>query len=276
MPLAESACYGGSRARFFQSGVAWRLSPMFMSVVDTVPGVSVYPELAGSRVLVTGVTAEAGVDVARAFASHRTYLVVHSCDPSPAMTEVGSLLAESATNLQLFNGPIDDRDRARRFAQTASQVHGGIDAAINLISISSEEVAALNSEADVENFISDKLNSQLEITRVIANRMRLAWIEGSILNVVLMPEAATQREATVGGLVHAALAAMTRGEAQTWAEHAIRINAIGPRGTKPAGAALSSEPEVASLAIYLASKKGRQLSGQMFDAAHLCGRRSRD
>ncbi len=247
---------------------------MFMSVVDTVPGVSVYPELAGGRVLITGVSCAAGVDVARAFASHRTHLVMHTSDPSPAMTEVAALLAESATNLQVFSAPLDNRDAARRFAQAASQIHGGLDAVVNLISIDPNEIAVLETESDVENFISDKLSVQLELTRVVANRMRTTWTEGSILNAVLMPEPATQREAAVGGLIHAALAAMTRGEAQTWAEHAVRINAIGPRGTSPAGAALASEPEIASLVMYLASKKGRQLSGQMFDATHVCGRAS--
>jgi 3-oxoacyl-[acyl-carrier protein] reductase len=245
---------------------------MFMSVVDSVPGVSVYPELAGGRVLITGISSDAGVDVARAFASHRTYLIMQTADTSPAMTEVAALLTESATNLQLFNEPLDTRDAARRFAQTAAQIHGGIDTVVNLISISPEDISGLSTEADVETFISDKFSAQLELTRVIANRMRTTWTEGSILNAVLMPEPATQREVAVGGLIHAALAAMTRGEAQAWAEHAIRINAIGPRGTAPAGAALSSEPEVASLALYLASKKGRTLSGQMFDAAHICRR----
>lgn len=245
---------------------------MFMSVVDSVPGVSVYPELAGGRVLMTGLSSDAGVDVARAFASHRTHLIVQTTDPSPAMTEVAALLAENATNLQVFHEPLASRDAGRRFAQSASQLHGGLDAVVNLITVTPAEIAGLSSEASVETFISDKLGPALELTRVVANRMRTTWTSGSVLNVVLMPEPATQREAAVGGLIHAALAAMTRGEAETWAEHAIRINAIGPRGTAPAGAALSSEPEIASLALYLASKKGRQLSGQMFDAAHLCRR----
>lgn len=244
---------------------------MFMSVVDTVPGVSVYPELAGYRVLITGVTPTGGVDVARAFAGHRTYLMVHTSDTSPVMTELGAFLAESATSLQLFDEPIATRDDACRFAQAAAQLHGGVDTVINLITVTPSDIALLHTEADVETFISNTLTAQLEITRVIANRMRMTWIEGSILNVVLMPEPATQREVAIGGLLHAALAAMTRGEAQAWAEHSIRINGIGPRGTAPSGAALESEPEIASLALYLASKKGRQLSGQMFDATHTCG-----
>lgn len=245
---------------------------MFMSVVDHVPGVSVYPELAGGRILMTGVSCVAGVDVARAFAGHRTQLIVHTADTSPAMTEVAALLAESASSLQVFNQPLDSRDAACRFAQSASQIHGGLDAVVNLITIDPADIALLATEDEVEAYISAKLGAQLELTRVVANRMRTTWTEGSILNIVLMPEPATQREVAVGGLLHAALAAMTRGEAETWAEHAIRINGIGPRGTAPAGAALASEPEVASLALYLASKKGRQLSGQMFDAAHKCGR----
>jgi NAD(P)-dependent dehydrogenase (short-subunit alcohol dehydrogenase family) len=83
-----------------------------------------------------------------------------------------------------------------------------------------------------------------------------------------MDEATTAAEKLIAGIVRTALATMTRGEAETWAEHAIRINAIGPRsGDSDAegGASLRNEPEVASLALYLAGRTGRQLTGHIFD-----------
>jgi 3-oxoacyl-[acyl-carrier protein] reductase len=69
---------------------------------------------------------------------------------------------------------------------------------------------------------------------------------------------------------------MTRAEAQQWAERGIRINAVGPRGLLPdepsGGACLASEPDLAALALYLASRRGRQLSGHVFDAAGVARR----
>jgi 3-oxoacyl-[acyl-carrier protein] reductase len=71
-----------------------------------------------------------------------------------------------------------------------------------------------------------------------------------------------------------ALAAITRGEAAAWAPHGIRVNAIGPRATTPdAGAYLTSEPDIAALALYLASKRSRTLTGHIFDAAGVAARR---
>ncbi len=49
----------------------------------------------------------------------------------------------------------------------------------------------------------------------------------------------------------------------------MRINAVAPRvatGAASAGACLTSEPDIAALALHLASKKGRNLSGHVFDA----------
>jgi 3-oxoacyl-[acyl-carrier protein] reductase len=59
---------------------------------------------------------------------------------------------------------------------------------------------------------------------------------------------------------------MTAKEARAWASQGIRVNAVGPCVLGSAGAALSNEPDVATLALHLASRKGRSLSGHVFDA----------
>ncbi len=241
---------------------------MFMSVIASVPGVPVHPELAGARILITGVTAAFGVDIARSVADHKAELVMQMPEQSPELTEVIALLAETATSLKVFNEPVTTRDAARRLVQSACQDHNGIDAAINLIQISNDELAGLASESEIEDLIASKLSTALEMTRVVANRMSVTWTHGSVLNIVIMDEAETAAQGAVAGIVRTALAAMTRGEAETWAEHAIRINAIGPRSSDDGvegGASLRNEPEVASLALYLAGRTGRQLSGHLFD-----------
>jgi 3-oxoacyl-[acyl-carrier protein] reductase len=240
---------------------------MFMSVVAPVPGVSVHPELAGIRVLLTGLDRETGVDVARAFADHKVRLVLQSADSSPAVTELVSVLALTAAEIRFFNEPIGTDPV--RFAQTAVQAFGGLDAVVNLISFTADEIAGLAGLSSVEDLVADKLATAVHITRVAANRMSLTWTEGSILNAVLMPAPTTAREAALAGYVRTTLAAVTKGEAQAVAERAVRVNAIGPRsllGEERAGAHLSTGPEIASLALHLASRKGRQLSGHMFDA----------
>ena len=50
------------------------------------PESDVLRDIAGSRVLITGLSASTGVDLARAFADLKTRLVVHTTDLSPEVT----------------------------------------------------------------------------------------------------------------------------------------------------------------------------------------------
>ena len=112
------------------------------------------------------------------------------------------------------------------------------------------------------------------LTRVAANRMRLTMTEGLLLNVILMPEVMTAAERAVAGIARAAIAALTRGEAQAWAGEALRINAIAPPGIVDVGggACLDNEADIAALALHLASKRGKRLSGLVFDASGVANR----
>ena len=56
---------------------------MYMGVINTSPESEILRELAGSRVLITGLTADQGVDLARAFADIKTRLIVHTADLAP-------------------------------------------------------------------------------------------------------------------------------------------------------------------------------------------------
>jgi 3-oxoacyl-[acyl-carrier protein] reductase len=126
----------------------------------------------------------------------------------------------------------------------------------------------------VEDLLAQKLELPLIIARVAANRMKLLLTEGLLLNVVTVPVPRNSAEAALCGVVRAALAAMTRGEAERLSATGIRVNAIGPRTDTPeSGACLATEPDIAALALYLASKHGRTLTGHIFDAAGVAARR---
>ena len=247
---------------------------MLMTVIGRDLNASVYGELAGVRVLITGLSPDCGVDVARAFADHRGRLVVQTATDAPENDVLATLLAETASDVTVFTEACAGQDAAVRFAQAAAQAYGGLDVVVNLISITADDLKGRASIADVEDLVSQKLTLPLLVTRVIANRMRTMLNEGLILNVMTMPAPRTAGEAALAGVARTALAAITRGEAANWAAHGIRINAIGPRTTAPdAGACLTSEPDIAALALYLASKRSRTLTGHIFDAAGVAARR---
>jgi 3-oxoacyl-[acyl-carrier protein] reductase len=244
---------------------------MFMGRVGASPENEIVRELHGARVLLTGLSASSGVDVARAFADIKARLVVHTTDLSPEVTALIALLSQSASEIKLYTDPILDADAAVRFAQTAAQAYGGLDAVINLATITSADMAGITSERSVENLISKTLTPLAHLTGVTANRMRVVLSEGLILNVLTMPTLRDGREAAIASYARTALAAMTKSEAHSWAGQGIRINAVGPRlvsgGTErdAEGVCITNEPDIAALAIYLASRRGKPLSGHIFD-----------
>lgn len=238
---------------------------MLMSVIEPELAFSVYGELAGARVLVTGLSTDGGVDVARAFADHKARLIVHTAELSPELVELTAHLSQQACEVKLYDEVIDSHDAAIRLAQKAATAYGGFDVVVNLIS--AELPSDLDGDYDeIADFVSRTLLPATLVTRVAANRMRLTHTDGCILNVVSMAPPRNSRERAIAGILRASLAELTRRVAQEWADAGVRINAIGPRGADGCGHCLASEPEIASLALYLASRKGRTLSGQVFDA----------
>jgi 3-oxoacyl-[acyl-carrier protein] reductase len=233
-----------------------------------------YGELAGVRVLITGLSPSCGVDVARAFAEHRGRLLVHTGSLSQEIDVVGTLLAQTAAEVQLFNGAYSDAKSATRFAQSVAQAFGGLDVVINLVPLSAEDLSDKSSYEEIEDLLAQKLELPLTISRVAANRMKLLLTEGLLLNVVTAPVPRTSAQAAMCGIVRTALADLTRGEAGRISGNGIRVNAIGPRTDVPeTGATIAAEPDIAALALYLASKHGRTLTGHIFDAAGVASKR---
>lgn len=241
---------------------------MYMSVITHAPGVPVYAELAGARVLLTGVSPTSGVDLARGFADHKCRLVLQTASDAPEMTALAALMAETASDMQVFTQQLDGNE-AVRFAQGPAQRFGGLDVAINLVTVDAARIAGRTTLEAIEDLVSELLLPATLMTRIIANRMRLTMTEGLILNVVTMAPAQNDAEVAFAGILRTALATITRREAESWADKTIRINAIGPRGLLEAaqgGACLTTGTDIAALALYLASRKGRQLTGHVFDA----------
>jgi NAD(P)-dependent dehydrogenase (short-subunit alcohol dehydrogenase family) len=242
---------------------------MLMSVISRECYAVPLPELSGARVLLTGLTSASGFDIARAFADHGAHLILQSPEQSPEMTELVAVLAESTSEIRLFNTPLESDGDAARLMQAAIEASGGIDAVVNLAPIALSDIEALETPEDVEGLISEALRLPLRVTEIAANRMRLVWTEGSILNVVRVPGGIGGRAMMLADVLRAELAELTRGLARQWAAHGIRVNAIAPPSSVAAmaGEVQASDADLAAVALALASRKGHGASGHMLDAA---------
>jgi NAD(P)-dependent dehydrogenase (short-subunit alcohol dehydrogenase family) len=242
-------------------------SSMLMSVIEEAQSAPAYPDLAEQRILITGITSECGIDIARAFADHKTRLVLQFAEASANMETIAEIAAPTALETLAF-GPVGaDTDSLVCFARRAVKVFGGLDAVINLVPLAPNEFAGALSMRAIDGLVADRLRGACIFSTVAANRMSVTLTEGLILNVAVLAERARGKSQALASLIKAAVAAMTRLQAEEWASKAIRINAIVPQ-TLPAGPepVLRSEPDMATLALYLASSRGKGLSGLLFEA----------
>ena len=245
---------------------------MLMSVAEITASTEVYSELEGARVLITGLSPTCGVDVARAFAEHHCRLILQIPEPCPETDALLQIVSENAFDVCAHHDPIEDAENATRFTQKAAQIYGGIDTVINFIQISRYDLNSTATLEQIEGLLSSRLQAAIRATRVAANRMALTWTNGSILNVMRLPTPKSMSETALAGIARAGLAAMTKSEARRWAEQGVRINAIAPQtslGARDAFAmddCLCSEPEVAKMALYLASQRGAELTGHVLDS----------
>jgi NAD(P)-dependent dehydrogenase (short-subunit alcohol dehydrogenase family) len=240
---------------------------MLMSAIEGARSAPCYPELAGKRILITGLSSTCGVDIARAFAEHKTRLILQFDEMSERMQTIAEIVAPLALEIKAF-GPVDrTTDEVVRFARTAAQAFNGLDAVINLIPLGVTRLDQAADTADVERIVAARLLLPCVLSKVAANRMAVSWNGGIILNVATLPPTAQGASRAFATVTKAALAAMTRGQAEEWADKAIRFNAIAPPALEMPGAEASTgEPDMAALALYLASGRNKTLSGQVFEA----------
>ena len=238
---------------------------MLISEIDGLDFAPEYPELLGKRILITGLSGALGIELARAFSEARTRLVLQTSSEGPEAVAFGEIAAEHAMDTRLFTGPFPNAPAIPEFARAAILSFGGIDAVINVVEVT--EPPANAGEAEIERHVTDLLALPCLVTKVAANRMRTTLNQGAILNIITVPRGASPRAHQLGAIARSALAGLTRTEAQAAADAGIRINAIAPSASFAARSSqVTSEPDVATLALHLACARGHQLSGLVFEA----------
>jgi len=239
---------------------------MLMSVIEGAYEAPAYPELAGKRVLITGVSSSSGVDVARAFAEHKARLILQFAEESEAMQGVAEMVAPHALDVEVY-GPIDnDSDGIVQFSRAVAQSFGRLDAVINLVPLDADRLDPAAGASTVERMVAQQLLLPCLLSKIAANRMSLCYADGLILNVATLAAHRPGAAHAFATVARSALAAMTRSQAQEWAARGIRFNAIAPSVQLPFQASPWGEPDIAALALYLASGQGKELSGHVFEA----------
>lgn len=224
-----------------------------------------YPEIAGQRVLVTGITGSRGIDLVRAFAEHGARLVLQIAEADEATQGLLEMIAPMTLDVEAHAGRFEDNAAFVKFARRAVAHYGGIDTVINLIPLEPGAASGASLQS-IEQRISDLFAGPLLLSRVAANRMRLTATPGLVLNVACPSRDAGAADRTFASIAKATLAAMTRAEARDWAHDGIRFNAIAPVQSLGGLPRLSSEADMAALALYLAAGRGAALAGQVFEA----------
>jgi 3-oxoacyl-[acyl-carrier protein] reductase len=240
---------------------------MLMSAIEGALSVPAYPELVGKRVLITGVTRRAGVDIARAFAERRARVILQFSEASAAMQAAAEVVAPEALEMRVY-GPVAEGAATVRFAKSAVQAFGGLDTVINMVPLESAALDPAATLEDVDRLIAAQLELPLLLSRIAANRMSVTWTQGLILNVATLAGRASGARRAFATLAKSTLVDLTRRQAEEWAGRGIRFNAVAPQtALAEPGPRLTGEADVASLTLYLASKQGKTLSGCVFEAA---------
>jgi NAD(P)-dependent dehydrogenase (short-subunit alcohol dehydrogenase family) len=240
---------------------------MLMSVIEGALSAPTYPEIAGKRVLITGITASRGVDIVRAFADHKARLVLQFAETGEKTEAICEVVAPAALDIKAYPPIGSETDAVTAFAKKAVQAFGGLDAVINLVPLDAVPFVPLATVSGIEQIIGERLAVPYLLSTIAANRMSLMLTEGLVLNVATLPAGARGAAHGFAAVLKASLTGMTRAQAKEWSPRGICFNAIAPQVAFPASEpALDGEPEVAATALYLASGRGRSLSGLVFEA----------
>jgi len=240
---------------------------MLMSIIEGAQSVPAYPELAGKRVLIAGLTSACGVDIVRAFAEHKARLVLQLDETSESTQAIAEIAAPHALDIKAFGPVAADPEGVARFARNAVQAFGGLDVVVNLVPLAVPRLQPSATTSDIERIVAARLLVPCLLSRIAANRMALVMTAGLILNVAALAPPIEGPARAFASVVKAAMTGMTRAQAEEWAGKAIRFNAIAPQTAEaPAQPGLAGEAQVAALALYLASGRGKALSGHVFEA----------
>jgi NAD(P)-dependent dehydrogenase (short-subunit alcohol dehydrogenase family) len=251
-----------------------------------------YRELAGRRVLITGVAPGIGASLARAFAAQGARLILQF---EARTVDIGGLadeIAGSAAELRVFPCNLQtaqfagdimraDRGAVERLVSIASAAYGGLDLVVNHSNLAAGGTGRPGDTAhDAEDVVNALLTLPCLVTEQAAAVMSRQADAGVITNISTFA-AVTPRDYALHALLTTSLAAMTAGMARTWELSGPRVHALAPLSyalddrdplagfdSLASDAGPADHDEIARTALFLASRRADVLNGQLASITH--------
>lgn len=247
--------------------------------------------LAGRRALVTGASRGIGAAIASALAEAGADVALSGRDEE-ALRAAAAEASASATRVEQIVGDLTEAGACRRVVRSTIEAFGGIDILVNAAGGTARGPALDVTEDDWDRVQSMNLRSTFFVSQEAARAMIEQETGGSIVNVASLNSVVGNAWAASYAASKGGVGQLTRSLALEWADHGVRVNAIGPGMiatdmTRPLlddesrhSALLSHIPmrrfgepsELGGIAVFLASPSSSYMTGQIVfvDGGYLC------
>jgi len=238
---------------------------------------TVYDDLKGKNVLITGGASGIGLAVAKAFAANDATIII--VDRNGEKLESAGAEIQGTVHGLAFD--LSEVDRLSELLADAKASAGDIDVLVNCAGVNLKKPAVAVSNQEYDDVIKINQTAVFALTREVGKVMTSRH-EGSVIMISSMASQYGIPEVVAYTASKSAIEGMTRALAVEWSPLGVRVNCIAPGFivTPMSSRALDSDPErkrkvlsrtpmgklgepsdVANAALFLASTQSRYITG---------------
>lgn len=182
--------------------------------------------LKGRRAVVTGGSSGIGRSIAEALCQAGADVIVVARRPEPLREAVDAMRADGGA-ADWISGDLGDRAGVHRLADEVSARHGAPDILVNSAGINLRPPMDELSESDWDRTMEVNLDAPFVLGQRFGPKMAAnGW--GRIINIVSQQAVRAFGNSGAYGVSKAALAALTRSQAEAWSARGVCVNAIAP------------------------------------------------
>ncbi len=180
--------------------------------------------LANKRALVTGSSTGIGKAIILQLAMDGAEVVIHYNRNKQEAEKISDMIKHAGGKAHLLQADLFDTNQAIKLGEKAWDVLNGIDFLINNAGVSYKKDFLDTTLEDIDYFTNINFKSTLLLTRVIAKKMVMANISGSIYTITSVNGIQPGAGFSVYGATKGALETLMKGVALELAPNNIRVN----------------------------------------------------
>lgn len=255
-------------------------------------------DLTGKSALVTGAARGIGQAIARRLADAGASVVICDLDRS-ACAETLEMIQGAGGTATIVEADVSSSAQIDRLIKSSEDAFGGIDILVNNAALRGWATWDKITEEDWDRFMAVNLRGVFFLSQRVAHLMIERKRGGSIVNIASTAAAHPVPRKTDYNTAKAGVAMMTKSLAVELGPHGIRVNAVGPGGTRTPGSTgqtgmtpeqlkklgeawfsrvpLSDEPadpdDIARAVLFLSSQAAQYVTAQVLyvDGGYLAG-----